>query len=50
MKLSKSKYIHMLFMIALMFGISFCPPFGQITPYGMKAWVLSLGIIWLDSV
>ena len=37
MELKKSSYIHLAIMFVLAFGISALPPFGQITPFGMKA-------------
>ena len=37
MTLNKSRYIHLAIMLILAFGISALPPFGQITPFGMKA-------------
>ena len=36
MTLNKSRYIHLIIMLAIVFGISSLPPFGQITPFGMK--------------
>ena len=37
MTLKKSNYIHLAIMFILAFGISYLPPFGQVTPFGMKA-------------
>ena len=37
MTLNKSRYIHLAIMLILAFGISALPPFGQVTPFGMKA-------------
>ena len=37
MILNKSRYIHLAIMLILAFGISALPPFGQVTPFGMKA-------------
>lgn len=37
MERKKSSHIHLAVMFILAFGISALPPFGQITPFGMKA-------------
>lgn len=39
-------YIHIAIMLLLMFGIGFLPPFGQITPMGMKVLGVFLGIVY----
>ena len=43
MTLKKSNYIHLAIMFILAFGISYLPPFGQVTPFGMKA----IGVLFL---
>ena len=40
------KYIHILIMMILMFGVGFLPPFGEITPLGMKVLGCFLGIVY----
>lgn len=35
MILNRSKYVHLLIMFVLAFGISVLPPFGQVTVFGM---------------
>ena len=37
MELKKSSYIHLAVMLIIAFGISVLPPFGMVTPFGMKA-------------
>lgn len=45
-KKSMMSYIHIVIMLLLMFGVGFLPPFGQITPLGMKVLGCFLGIIY----
>lgn len=42
----KQRYIHFAIMFLLTIGISLCPPFGQITPYGMKALGVFVGVLY----
>lgn len=37
MEIKKTSYIHLAIMFIIAFGISALPPFGQVTPFGMKA-------------
>lgn len=44
--MTKKKYIHLVIMIALTFIISFAPPFGAITPVGMKTLGVFVGVLY----
>ncbi len=46
MELKKSSYIHLAIMFILTLGISALPPFGQITPFGMKAIGVFVGVLY----
>lgn len=46
MTLKKSSYIHLAIMFILAFGISYLPPFGQVTPFGMKAIGVFVSILY----
>ena len=37
MILNRSRYMHLAIILILAFGISAMPPFGQVTPFGMRA-------------
>ena len=46
MTLKKSSYIHLAIMFILAFGISYLPPFGQVTPFGMKALAAFISVLY----
>lgn len=46
MTLDKKTYIHFAIMFLLTIVISLCPPFGQITSYGMKALGVFVGVLY----
>lgn len=46
MTLKKSSYIHLAIMFILAFGISYLPPFGQVTPFGMKALAVFISVLY----
>ena len=46
MQLNKSRYIHLAIMLILAFGISAMPPFGQVTPFGMKAIAVFVSVLY----
>lgn len=43
---NKQRYIHFIIMFLLTSIICFCPPFGQITPYGMKVLGIFIGVLY----
>ncbi len=46
MSATVKRYIHVAIMFALIIGISMMEPFGQITPFGMKALGLFVGVLY----
>lgn len=42
----KRKYLHVIIMFVLMIGVGFLPPFGQITPLGMKVLGVFCGLLY----
>ena len=44
--MTRKKYIHLAIMLALTFIISFAPPFGAITPIGMKTLGVFVGVLY----
>lgn len=42
----KKSYIHVIVMMVLTFGIGFLPPFGMITPSGMKVLGVFIGLVY----
>lgn len=46
MSLNKKKYIHLIIMFILVFAISLFPPFGQVTPFGMKVLGVFVAVLY----
>ena len=46
MTLNKKKYIHLIIMFAIVAIISLLPPFGQITPFGMKVLAVFVSVLY----
>ena len=46
MELTKSKCINIAIMFILTFGVAICPPFGSVTPFGMKVLGVFLGVLY----
>ena len=46
---SPAKYIHILITLFFMFGFGYLPPFGTITPMGMKILGLFIGVVYAYS-
>lgn len=46
MILNRSKYVHLLIMFVLAFGISVLPPFGQVTVFGMKSLGVFIAVLY----
>lgn len=45
-KKGKMTYVHVVIMLALMLGGGLLPPFGEITPLGMKVFGVFLGLLY----
>lgn len=43
---NKKRYVHFAIMLILTLAISICPPAGQITPFGMKALGVFVGVLY----
>ena len=46
MKMTKKNYVHLFIMIALTVVISLLPPFGKITPVGMKTLAIFVSVLY----
>ena len=46
MKMTKTKYLHLIIMVAITIGISLIPPFGKITPVGMKTIAIFVAVLY----
>ena len=46
MELNKSRYIHLAIMLIIVFGMAALPPFGKVTPFGMKALGVFIAVLY----